>query len=164
MKSIKGPAIFLAQFMGDNPPFNNLENICKWAANLGLNSACFVMEEHYNSRVATKDAVFELLVVQFPVQIFGPVLIGAADVFKTIDLHAFEAQLIRQFSREHTIHKDDLQPVELNPDQAVPLSLLVTEAVTNAVKYAGAPEGQVKDPVVAAKDVEWQQVMDAAEL
>ncbi|AZQ67377.1 sensor histidine kinase [Silicimonas algicola] len=30
-----------------------------------------------------------------------------------------------------------LGPVELDPDQAVPLSLLVTEAVTNAAKYAG---------------------------
>lgn len=34
------------------------------------------------------------------------------------------------------------EPVELDPDQAVPLSLLVTEAVTNAVKYASAPEGE----------------------
>lgn len=31
----------------------------------------------------------------------------------------------------------DLAPVRLDPDQAVPLSLLVTEAVTNAVKYSG---------------------------
>lgn len=35
MKTIKGPAIFLAQFMGDEAPFNSLENICKWASNLG---------------------------------------------------------------------------------------------------------------------------------
>ena len=35
MKNIKGPAIFLAQFMGDKPPFNNLKAICKWAASLG---------------------------------------------------------------------------------------------------------------------------------
>lgn len=27
--------MFLAQFMGDEPPFDNLENICKWAAGLG---------------------------------------------------------------------------------------------------------------------------------
>lgn len=32
---MKGPAIFLAQFMGDQPPFNNLEDICRWAASLG---------------------------------------------------------------------------------------------------------------------------------
>ena len=35
MKTIKGPAIFLAQFLGDEPPFNNLKNICEWAAGLG---------------------------------------------------------------------------------------------------------------------------------
>ncbi len=35
MKTIKGPAIFLAQFMGDEAPFNSLESICKWAASLG---------------------------------------------------------------------------------------------------------------------------------
>src|ERR1700729_690164 len=35
MVTIKGPAIFLAQFMGDKPPFNDLASICKWAASLG---------------------------------------------------------------------------------------------------------------------------------
>lgn len=32
---MKGPAIFLAQFMGDEEPFNNLKSICEWAADLG---------------------------------------------------------------------------------------------------------------------------------
>jgi len=36
MKAIKGPAIFLAQFMGEKAPFNKLESICKWAAGLGF--------------------------------------------------------------------------------------------------------------------------------
>jgi len=35
MKTIKGPAIFLAQFMGEEAPFNALDSICQWAANLG---------------------------------------------------------------------------------------------------------------------------------
>ena len=35
MTTIKGPAIFLAQFMGDQAPFNSLESICRWAASLG---------------------------------------------------------------------------------------------------------------------------------
>ena len=35
MKTIKGPAIFLAQFAGDNAPFNNLKDISRWAASLG---------------------------------------------------------------------------------------------------------------------------------
>ena len=35
MKSIKGPAIFLAQFAGDEAPFNSFPSICRWAADLG---------------------------------------------------------------------------------------------------------------------------------
>jgi sugar phosphate isomerase/epimerase len=35
MKTIKGPAIFLAQFAGDDAPFNNLGDISRWAAGLG---------------------------------------------------------------------------------------------------------------------------------
>jgi sugar phosphate isomerase/epimerase len=35
MKTIKGPAIFLAQFAGDAAPFNSLESIAAWAAELG---------------------------------------------------------------------------------------------------------------------------------
>jgi sugar phosphate isomerase/epimerase len=35
MQSIQGPGIFLAQFVGDNAPFNSLENIARWAAGLG---------------------------------------------------------------------------------------------------------------------------------
>lgn len=36
MNTIKGPGIFLAQFMGDAKPFNSLESICKWAKSLGF--------------------------------------------------------------------------------------------------------------------------------
>ncbi|MFC4689129.1 sugar phosphate isomerase/epimerase family protein [Dokdonia genika] len=35
MKTIKGPAVFLAQFMDDKAPFNSLDGLCKWAADLG---------------------------------------------------------------------------------------------------------------------------------
>jgi sugar phosphate isomerase/epimerase len=35
MRTIKGPAIFLAQFAGDAAPFNSLKSICEWAAKLG---------------------------------------------------------------------------------------------------------------------------------
>jgi sugar phosphate isomerase/epimerase len=36
MRTIKGPGIFLAQFMGDTAPFNDLSSICKWSADLGF--------------------------------------------------------------------------------------------------------------------------------
>ena len=35
MRTIKGPAIFLAQFAGDKAPFDTLENMARWAADLG---------------------------------------------------------------------------------------------------------------------------------
>jgi sugar phosphate isomerase/epimerase len=35
MKTLKGPAIFLAQFMGDTEPFNSLEGISQYMADLG---------------------------------------------------------------------------------------------------------------------------------
>lgn len=35
MRTIKGPAIFLAQFAGDAAPFNSFDSICRWAAGLG---------------------------------------------------------------------------------------------------------------------------------
>jgi sugar phosphate isomerase/epimerase len=36
MKTIKGPGIFLAQFAGDQAPFNTLEGMAHWAAGLGF--------------------------------------------------------------------------------------------------------------------------------
>ncbi|MCB1683317.1 MAG: sugar phosphate isomerase/epimerase [Pseudomonadales bacterium] len=36
MKTLRGPAIFLAQFMADDEPFNNLEAMARWAAGLGF--------------------------------------------------------------------------------------------------------------------------------
>lgn len=36
MRTIRGPAIFLAQFAGDAPPFDSLDGIAGWAASLGF--------------------------------------------------------------------------------------------------------------------------------
>ncbi len=36
MTTLLGPAIFLAQFIGDEAPFNSLDAICRWAADLGF--------------------------------------------------------------------------------------------------------------------------------
>ena len=35
MKSIKGPALFLGQFVSDIAPFNSWDSITKWAAECG---------------------------------------------------------------------------------------------------------------------------------
>jgi len=36
MTTIQGPAVFIAQFIGDHAPFNSLEGICAWAKELGF--------------------------------------------------------------------------------------------------------------------------------
>jgi sugar phosphate isomerase/epimerase len=36
VKTLKGPGLFLAQFAGDNAPFDTLNNIAAWAAGLGF--------------------------------------------------------------------------------------------------------------------------------
>ena len=36
MRTIKGPAVFLAQFAGDEAPFNSIEGLAGWAANKGF--------------------------------------------------------------------------------------------------------------------------------
>jgi sugar phosphate isomerase/epimerase len=36
MKTIKGPGIFLAQFVSDESPFNSLDGMARWAARLGF--------------------------------------------------------------------------------------------------------------------------------
>jgi hypothetical protein len=36
MKTIKGPGIFLAQFLGDEAPFNTLDSIADYMASFGL--------------------------------------------------------------------------------------------------------------------------------
>lgn len=52
----------------------------------------------------------------------------------------------------------DLKSVQLDPDQAVPLSLLATEAMTNAVKYVGAKSGAVPSIDVSLTQTEAGEV------
>ena len=35
MQTLKGPALFLAQFAGDTAPFDTWQGICRWAADRG---------------------------------------------------------------------------------------------------------------------------------
>ena len=35
MRTVKGPALLIAQLASDSPPFNTLSAIAKWAASLG---------------------------------------------------------------------------------------------------------------------------------
>ncbi len=74
-------------------------------------------------------------------------------LYQTEDLGELDVtQLVRdlvhqtaRFSRRPDNDVDlsfDLRPVVMYPDQAVPLSLFVTEAAINAFKYVSAPEGE----------------------
>jgi len=59
MKTIQGPAIFLAQFMGDKAPFNTLESICEWMASIGYlgvqipswDARCFDLKRAAESKI-----------------------------------------------------------------------------------------------------------------
>ena len=46
MGKIKGPAIFLAQFLRDEHPYNKLESICKWVSDLGYRGIQIPMAPH----------------------------------------------------------------------------------------------------------------------
>lgn len=56
--TIQGPAIFLAQFMGDEAPFNSFDSICAWASELGYlgvqvpswDPRCFDLEKAAKSK------------------------------------------------------------------------------------------------------------------
>ncbi|ABG41201.1 Xylose isomerase-like TIM barrel [Paraglaciecola sp. T6c] len=58
MPAIKGPGVFLAQFMSDEAPFNSLDSIATWAASLGYkgiqvptgDTAIFDLERAANSQ------------------------------------------------------------------------------------------------------------------
>ena len=52
MRAIKGPGIFLAQFLRDCEPYNTLENIGKWVSNLGYKG---VQIPTWDSRVIDLD-------------------------------------------------------------------------------------------------------------
>jgi sugar phosphate isomerase/epimerase len=63
MRTIKGPAIFLAQFAGDKAPFDTLDSIAEWAANLDYkgvqipswDSRLFNLEKAANSKAYCDD-------------------------------------------------------------------------------------------------------------
>lgn len=63
MANIKGPGIFLAQFLDNKPPYNDLASICKWAAELGYkgiqiptwDKRCFDLDKAAESKTYTDE-------------------------------------------------------------------------------------------------------------
>jgi hypothetical protein len=68
MKKIKGPGIFLAQFLRDDAPYNNLKSISGWVADLGFkgvqiptwDSRAFDLEKASESRTYCNDVIGKL--------------------------------------------------------------------------------------------------------
>lgn len=60
MKTIQGPAIFLAQFYGDKAPFNTMDSICQWVANLGFKGVQFPTWDtnYFDLKRVAEDKVF----------------------------------------------------------------------------------------------------------
>ncbi len=92
------------------------------------------------------------------------------NLYQTEDLSHVDAgrlldDLIRQmpFVSEHGNQRitleTDLENIELYPDQAVPLSLLTAEAMTNAVKYICPDEMGVQSIAVRFKQLDRSQAM-----
>ncbi len=52
MGAMKGPGIFLAQFLRDEEPYNTIENIGKWVAGLGYKG---VQIPAWDARVFDRD-------------------------------------------------------------------------------------------------------------
>lgn len=69
---------------------------------------------------------------------------GQADISMDEHLNVIVNQVVKMAAARDTAIKleTEFEEIRLVPDQAVPLSLFVTEAMTNALKYIGAPEGQ----------------------
>lgn len=69
---------------------------------------------------------------------------GQADISMDEHLDAIVGQVVKMAAaRDASIElQTDFDEIRLIPDQAVPLSLFVTEAMTNALKYIGAADGK----------------------
>ncbi|WBU52908.1 histidine kinase dimerization/phosphoacceptor domain -containing protein [Paracoccus sp. SCSIO 75233] len=70
-----------------------------------------------------------------------------AEHLESVSANRLVSEIISQMTRassspDHKLKVDThLEPLVLQPDQAVPLTLLTNEAFTNALKYAGTPPG-----------------------
>lgn len=73
-----------------------------------------------------------------------------AEHLDSVNADRLISEIVNQMMRasaspDHRLEVEaDIAPLVLQPDQAVPLTLLTTEAFTNALKYAGTPPGHDK--------------------
>ena len=82
MKSqIKGPGIFLAQFAGDEAPFNSLEGITKWAASLGYKG---VQIPTFDTRLFDLDRAAEARLIAMKSKAFAPMPVWKSPSYQRI--------------------------------------------------------------------------------
>jgi two-component sensor histidine kinase len=81
---------------------------------------------------------------------------GQADISMEEHLDVIVRQVVKMAAaRDASIElKTDFDEIRLIPDQAVPLSLFVTEAMTNALKYIGAEKGKATSLCVSLEVLE----------
>ena len=73
MQTIKGPALFLAQFAGDQAPFDSWQSITRWAADCGYKG---VQVPSWDARLI--DLAAELMAVQCRDQCQTVIIVGDA--------------------------------------------------------------------------------------
>jgi two-component sensor histidine kinase len=71
--------------------------------------------------------------------------------FTTVNMAVYLPEMVSYLrdnfvSKEDILFQLDLEPIELDVAQAVPVGLIVNEAITNAIKYAFAPSRQGLSP------------------
>ncbi|GAL99386.1 sensor histidine kinase [Sphingomonas parapaucimobilis] len=67
------------------------------------------------------------------------------------DLACGIADQLAQQAKDHEVHCD-IEAIEMNADTAIPIGLMLTELLTNAIKYAYGEEGGVIDVGLHARD------------
>ncbi|MEJ8629816.1 sensor histidine kinase [Sphingomonas sp. I4] len=67
------------------------------------------------------------------------------------DLACGIAEELAQQAKDHEV-RCDIEAIEMNADIAIPIGLMLTELLTNAIKYAYGEEGGVIDVSLHARD------------
>ena len=89
MKTIKGPGIFLAQFMGDEAPFNDIEKVCKWASNLNYKGVQIWHNNparSYSAYFLSEDERFVRYIIQVRISIFVICMLSLLDNYYNVKL------------------------------------------------------------------------------
>ncbi|MBL4915723.1 sensor histidine kinase [Szabonella alba] len=106
----------------------------------------------------TPEAKFLLKGLQDRVMSLATIHRGLYQTSGLVDVRADEllADIVRQIMKfgggtSRTLEvEQDYDDIRLPPDQAVPLSLLLTEAMTNALKYVGRPDAHI-NPMIRVR-------------